>query len=230
VDEVQEFSVLQESRERDLASVITDIDGAKIALTAEQESHTEAIAAAMVTLDEAEEYAKIVGRLQHASSGAPRQDTSGERRSNLRPEEDIRRRRARFNEIYACIVEQILGRDVESKLDFRENHVTAHLQRNGQTFSVVQVLAFDLAAIVMRVEGISPGPAFLVHDSPRETDMSAAVYRAYLQFCVGLEKQIGKCFQMFVTTTTAPPAELLDHVRLQLKGAPDEERLLRRSL
>jgi hypothetical protein len=69
----------------------------------------------------------------------------------------------------------------------------------------------------------------LVHDSPREADLSEKVYRRLFSFAAMLE-QFGKepYFQYILTTTTTPPErfQTLPWLRLSVIGAPAEKRLL----
>jgi hypothetical protein len=41
---------------------------------------------------------------------------------------------------------------------------------------VKKVVAFDLAALCLTIEGATRIPSFLVHDSPREADLGGSIY------------------------------------------------------
>jgi hypothetical protein len=91
------------------------------------------------------------------------------------------------------------------------------------------VIAFDLAVMCMSMEGATRLPAFLLHDSPREADLGLSVYHRLFDVVCKLEGPSAPAFQYIVTTTTPPPPQLqkAPWLRLELRGAPHDERLLR---
>ena len=98
---------------------------------------------------------------------------------------------------------------------------------------LLKVLAFDLAALCLSMEGETQIPAFLVHDSPREADLGQSIYHRLFRLAADLETKTDQpIFQYIVTTTTAPPDAFLAEpwVRLKLQGSPASERLSRRDL
>ena len=97
----------------------------------------------------------------------------------------------------------------------------------------LKVIAFDLSALCMSIEGTTFLPAFLVHDSPREADLGLSADHRLFQFARSLEAVGGQpLFQYIITTTTSPPEEFRTSpwLRLKVEGSPAEERLLRRDL
>jgi hypothetical protein len=106
-------------------------------------------------------------------------------------------------------------------------------ERNTPAIDLVKVLAFDLATLCRSMEGATKLPALLIHDSPRSSDLGLSIYHELFHFMRELEDVGGApLFQYIVTTTSRPPDELVgdDRVRLKLKGAPAEARLLGRDL
>ena len=97
----------------------------------------------------------------------------------------------------------------------------------------LKIVAFDLAALSMAIEGKADLPAFLLHDSPREADLDGALYSRLFELMLQWEKAADTpCFQYILTTTTAPPP-MVDrdkHVILTMRSSPPEERLFRRDL
>lgn len=106
-------------------------------------------------------------------------------------------------------------------------------ERNTPAIDLVKVLAFDLATLCCSIEGTTKLPPLLIHDSPRTSDLGLSIYHELFHLVCELEG-VGPTplFQYFVTTTSRPPDELVggERVRLKLKGAPAEERLLGRDL
>lgn len=106
-------------------------------------------------------------------------------------------------------------------------------ERNTPAIDLVKVLAFDLATLCRSIEGATQLPALLIHDSPRSSDLGLSIYHELFHLMRELEDVGGApLFQYIVTTTSRPPDELVgdDRVRLKLKGAPAEARLLGRDL
>jgi hypothetical protein len=99
----------------------------------------------------------------------------------------------------------------------------------GVSANAEKVVAFDLATLAMTIEGRTHLPGFIVHDSPREADLGRSIYHRLFGFARRLEAfGTGPLFQYIVTTTTEPPEEFRSApwLRLTIKGAPAEERLL----
>lgn len=108
-------------------------------------------------------------------------------------------------------------------------HLKMGGDRSTAAIESLKVVIFDLAMLTFAIEGRTRFPSFLVHDSPREADLDLLVYHRLFEFIQTLE-QYGPApqFQYVVTTTTAPPQQIADGapLRLTLKGAPPEGRLL----
>jgi hypothetical protein len=76
--------------------------------------------------------------------------------------------------------------------------------------TTIKLLAFDLAALKLGLDGWGQFPGLLVHDGPREADMDGRIYeRIFLYARLLEEKSEGApAFQYVITTTAPPPAEL----------------------
>lgn len=118
------------------------------------------------------------------------------------------------------------------KLDGNGLHPEILLDRGaGLSTAAVEsfkIVAFDLAAMILSVNGKVNLPSFLIHDSPREADLDAGIYSNLFDFTLGLEEKTSPPpFQYIVTTTTAPSQITADHpsVRLKLSSTPPEARL-----
>lgn len=105
--------------------------------------------------------------------------------------------------------------------------------RSTAAIESLKVVIFDLAVLTLAIEGQTRFPGFLIHDSPREADLDLLVYHRLFEFVQTLEG-IGSVpqFQYLVTTTTAPPQQVVDGdgLRLKLRGAPPEGRLFKTDL
>ena len=90
------------------------------------------------------------------------------------------------------------------------------------------IVAFDLAAMILSVNGKADLPSFLIHDSPREADLDSGIYSNLFDFALSLEEKASPPpFQYIITTTTAPSQITDDHhaLRLRLSSTPPENRL-----
>jgi hypothetical protein len=101
----------------------------------------------------------------------------------------------------------------------------------------LSVLLADISCVVFgSVSDSVHLPGFLLHDSPREADLSLRLYRNVIRLATSLAghfQDITKCpFQYVLTTTTPPPTELQgsDFVKLKLNAATVAEFFLRRNI
>lgn len=126
----------------------------------------------------------------------------------------------------------VVGLD-DRELSFQVTHGPA---MTGEAVETLSVLLADMACLVYNSVSNRAGlPGLLLHDSPREADLSRRIYLSYLRFVGTLESHFyepDSCpFQYIVTTTTAPPKEFRQtHVRAHLNAADSDGLLLRRNI
>src|SRR5262249_16900822 len=138
---------------------------------------------------------------------------------------------------FDSIIRSLAGGDAKGQVTLTGNGLQLAVILGGDRCSPaiesLKVIAFDLAVLALTIEGATHLPALLIHDSPREADLRLSVYPRLFDLAVELEG-VGDAplFQYIVTTTTRPPDAVLKEpwLRLTLKGAPADERLLRRDL
>lgn len=102
--------------------------------------------------------------------------------------------------------------------------------RSTAAIESLKIIAFDLAVLALSIEGRAIAPEFFVHDSPREADMGGPLYHRIFDFARMLEGVGSKpLFQYIITTTSKPPDDMAQApwLRLELKGFPSDQRLLR---
>jgi hypothetical protein len=138
---------------------------------------------------------------------------------------------------FDAIVRELIGPDARGRITLDGNglHLGIELGGDRSTAAIdsLKVLAFDLAALCMSIEGRTHIPAFLVHDSPREADLGLSPYHCLFELMRKLEGVGGQpLFQYVITTTTRPPDDLCVEPWLvvTLEGMPAEQRLLARDL
>lgn len=98
----------------------------------------------------------------------------------------------------------------------------------GEAYSVLEILLGDFACALDAANGTTSFPAFLIHDCPREADLSASLYGDYLQLLAARETS-DPCWQAIVTTTTPPPEGLRKspYLALELNPTSENDLLLR---
>jgi hypothetical protein len=139
----------------------------------------------------------------------------------------------RFDELFVYVCRGVLGNNISAAVSLTGVGIQADVQVGGLAMESLKAIAFDLAAMLMSIEGRTVVPTFLVHDSPREADLGVSIYHRWFRFIASLEKlSTDAPFQYIITTTSEPPQELLSSgfVVETLQGADPTNRLLRREL
>ena len=98
---------------------------------------------------------------------------------------------------------------------------------HSTTFGVLEILAGDVACLLDSTSDQSFHPGLLLHDSPREAEMSEALFWALLMH---VASQTSMSFQYIVTTSTQPAPTFRPFVRLDLGSDADDGLLLRRRI
>ncbi len=144
---------------------------------------------------------------------------------------------AHLSQKFDPIIRWLVGQDATGAITLNGNglNLTVQMGGNRSTSAIdsLKVIAFDLAALCLSIEGATCVPAFLVHDSPREADLGLSLYDQVFHLAHWLEGVGEKpLFQYVVTTTTRPPPDLAKSpwLRLTLRGAPAPERLMKGDL
>lgn len=144
---------------------------------------------------------------------------------------------AKISEKFAGIVRHLLAEDAKGTVVLTGSGLDIAIDLDGDrrtaAIESLKVLAFDLACLCLSAEGATRVPAFLIHDSPREADLSLIIYDELFSLVSELEQATETpVFQYIVTTTTPPPEGLRRKPWLieSLRGAPASERLMRRDL
>lgn len=86
--------------------------------------------------------------------------------------------------------------------DRHRNHPFQMGPMHSTTFKVLEILAGDIACLLDSTSPDSFHPGFLLHDSPREAEMSEAILWSLLGH---VASSGGDSFQYIVTTSTEPP-------------------------
>ena len=137
---------------------------------------------------------------------------------------------------FNAIIRAVVSTEAVGQISFDGNGLKASVELGGERSTAaidsLKVIAFDLAAMCLSIEGRTHLPAFLVHDSPREADLGLSVYQRLFRLAHDLEVTGARpLFQYIVTTTTSPPEELRSEPWLAATlGGAAEARLMKRDL
>jgi hypothetical protein len=238
-DEINSLRVREPSLQTEVALArqrLRPLEQAVAALERTLLDQSKSIRAAQRLVEEAERYdALLAERTELAASIEQATGRLGATRETLAAHragagESIRRLSATFD---AVLRELVLG-DIKGEAKLDGNGLTLKVELAGERSTAaiesLKVVAFDLAILAMTIEGQTRLPGLLVHDSPREADLGRSIYDRLFGFAKRLEGfGPGPLFQYIVTTTTEPPGEFHSEpwLRLMVRGAPAEERLLR---
>jgi hypothetical protein len=160
-----------------------------------------------------------------------------EEREKAETEEHRERHRkdlGRLNDLFSYVCVGILGEQARASVNLTANELRARVRVGGTAMHSLKIVAFDLATMLLSIEGRTALPAFLVHDSPREGDLGTSLYQKIFRLIVLLERlgDGAAPFQYIVTTTSDPPKELRrnPYVVETLNGVEPANTLLRRQL
>ncbi|MDO8450356.1 MAG: hypothetical protein Q7T10_16275 [Rhodoferax sp.] len=135
------------------------------------------------------------------------------------------------------IAERLLGEAGHGRFVPDSDSRPFDLSRGGEAYQVLEVLLGDITCLLDAATSTGNNhPGFLVHDCPREADMSAVLYKNFLMMVMEAEKQLSRSgnvpFQYIVTTTSAPPLELCEvpYLTLELQPGSDDHLLFKRQL
>ena len=201
-----------------------------------RDSRAEAWYSARRHIDEAERLHGLLGAHEKAAAEAGQLDERIEKkRVEVAAYRDERAHVfGRLSEIFDALVRALVGPRATGRVTLDGNglHLVVELggDRSSPAIGSLKVLAFDLAAMCMSIEGRTHIPAFLIHDSPREADLGLSPYHGLFEVVRSLEDIGGQpLFQYIVTTTTRPPEDLQKEpwLVLTLGGEPAEKRLLK---
>lgn len=122
----------------------------------------------------------------------------------------------RISDRFRAVVRALLGEHVDAKALVKNRRIELYVEdrgeRDGAAMETIKLLAFDLAALELGMDGHGAAPGMLVHDGPREADMDGRIYERLFLYAKHLEDQSGAgklaSFQYIVTTTAPPPKEM----------------------
>lgn len=215
---------------------LTPLEQAVAALERSLLDQSNTIRAAQRLVDDTDRYESLLlDRANLISSAEQAAAQLVSRRGELAAHrESAREAIGRLSTTFDAILRELVPSDIEgdAKLDGNGLTLTVKLDGERSTAAIdsLKVVVFDLAVLALTMEGHTRLPGFLLHDSPREADLGRSIYDRLFGFAKKLES-FGPTplFQYIITTTTEPPGEFHAEpwLRLKVRGAPADERLLK---
>lgn len=143
----------------------------------------------------------------------------GEQRKSTDYQESLRQkataRQSDFSEIFSVLAGRVLESENRGAVRFLAEEVKLELDYSDLTstaLTTLKILIFDLAAMLASARQSAQHPGFLIHDSPREADLTAAIYRRIFDIPKGEEFNDAESPIQYIITTTEPPPE---HLKLK---------------
>lgn len=143
----------------------------------------------------------------------------GEQRKSTDYQETLRQkataRQSDFSEIFSLLAGRILESENRGTVRFQAEDVKLELDYSDLTstaLTTLKILIFDLAALLASARQSSQHPGFLLHDSPREADLTAAIYRRIFDIPKAEEITNTEAPVQYIITTTEPPPEHLNQI------------------
>jgi hypothetical protein len=134
----------------------------------------------------------------------------------------------------ACVSSRLLGAEGHARFIPDDELRPFGVLRGGEAYQVLEVLLGDIVCLLdSATSEVSCHPGFLVHDCPREADMSERLYREFFLVASEAAAQLGEDgavpFQFIVTTTSPPPEEVQGdrYVVLELEPGAEEKLLFK---
>lgn len=138
------------------------------------------------------------------------QRASNDKQDELRKKASVKL--SQFCAIYSDVVHQILQTDHNGRVKFGAEDISLEMDYNDLTSTALvtlKILILDLAALLASTRGADLHPGFMIHDSPREADLTAAIYHRIFEVAQKEESEVGLSpFQYIITTTEPPPPDL----------------------
>lgn len=111
---------------------------------------------------------------------------------------------------FSGVASHLTETEIHGAVSFHSDAVVTSFDYDGDMSSAalvtLKLLTFDLACLVGSVRADNHHPGFLLHDSPREADLSAGIYRRIFTLIAGEEEN--EAVQYVIATTEAPPEGL----------------------
>jgi hypothetical protein len=118
-----------------------------------------------------------------------------------------------LSEDFSHVASHLTQSEIHGTVEFHAESIGTSLAYDGDMSSAalvtLRLLILDLACLLGSVRKDTKHPGFLLHDSPREADLSSHIYRRIFTLIAGQEPdQENQALQYIIATTEPPPAHL----------------------
>jgi archaellum component FlaC len=141
-------------------------------------------------------------------------------------QKETRTRMLEIGKIFRSLSQELKGKSVDAELKFTRDETSARIGSGGGAYNALSALVFDYTALLARLHNIGHHPGFLLHDSPRESDMEPSLYRSLFRLLKRFADSAPDSFQYIVTTTEEPPSELIERYVVAILDGSTEGGLL----
>lgn len=122
---------------------------------------------------------------------------------------DTSKQLSKLSAEYSKVASHLLQQTVRGEVQFHSDEIVPSLNYDGDMSSAalvtLRLLIFDLACLAGSAGPFPLHPGFLLHDSPREADLSAVIYRRIFSFIAG--ERENEAVQYIIATTESPPED-----------------------
>ncbi|OAJ62759.1 hypothetical protein A6V36_20525 [Paraburkholderia ginsengiterrae] len=165
-------------------------------------------------------------------------DLNKKRAALLKRDHERSERATTLHRLTQTVAARLLGESGQGRFIPDSDDRLFELKLGGEAYQVLEVLLGDITCLIdSATTEASHYPGFLVHDCPREADMSERLYREFLSTVADAAIELsviqGSVPFQYIVTTTSPPPEALktdSHLALVLQPGSDEGLLFRRRL
>jgi hypothetical protein len=114
---------------------------------------------------------------------------------------------------FSHVATHLTQSEIHGNVEFHSESIATSLAYDGDMSSAalvtLRLLILDVACLLGSVRKASKHPGFLLHDSPREADLSSHIYRRLFTLIAGgSNEQENDAVQYIIATTEPPPAHL----------------------
>lgn len=134
----------------------------------------------------------------------------------------------RLEKLWTACLRGVIGKNGYGKFSPEDgNRPFRLLSHSGRAIRALEVLLGDWVSLLHSVAGEGNLPGFLLHDCPREADMSPGLYRNFLNALAEWQEILANQgevpFQYILTTTSPPPERFQRPDTLRLELSPESE-------
>ena len=163
------------------------------ALEAALDGRSNAIREAQRAVDDTERYERLLQERSHASDAAENisKGLDSTRESLSAHRASVAESIHHLSYWFDTTMRELVPGEIKGTVKLDGNGMALRVDLGGErstaAINSLKVVAFDLAVLVMSIEGRTHFPSFFVHDSPREADLGFSIYSRLFEFARKLE-------------------------------------------